>query len=67
MMTNPLRMKSVSKHYRPRFTAWSRKTVRILVILHKRRVRHAAKQLLKTGHRHDQARMDRKITDWDFD
>jgi hypothetical protein len=67
MMTNPLRIKSVAKNYRPRFTAWSRKTVRVLVILHKRRVRHAAKQHLKTGHRHDQARMDRKITDWDFD
>jgi|GEM_PF-5196544 len=67
MMTNPLRMKSVAKSYKPRFTAWSRKTVRTLIILPKRRVRHSAKPLLKTGHHHDQARMESKITDWDFD
>ena len=41
--------------------------VHILIILPKHRVRHAAKQQLKTGYRHDQARMDRKINDRDFD
>jgi len=67
MMTNPLRMKSVGKHYKPRFTCWSRKTVRALVTFHKRRVRHAAKQYLITGHRHDLNRMESRITNWDFD
>jgi hypothetical protein len=67
MLSNPLRMKSVGKAYKPRFAAWGRKTVHKLVILHKRRVRHAAKQYLKTGHPHDLKRMDRKITNWDFD
>lgn len=67
MRTNPLRLKSVGKAYKPRFAAWGRKTVRMMVILHKRRVRHAAKQYLKTGHSHDQKRMESKITNWDFD
>jgi hypothetical protein len=67
MMTNPLRLKSVGKNYKPRVTCWGRKTVRDLVTFHKRRVRHAAKQYLKTGHRHDLVRMDSRITNWDFD
>ena len=67
MRTNPLRLKSVGKAYKPRFAAWSHKTVHLLVILHKRRVRHAAKQHLKTGHAHDEKRMESRITNWDFD
>jgi hypothetical protein len=67
MMTNPLRMKSVGKNYKPRFARWRRKTVRAMVTFYKRRVRHAAKQYLKTGHAHDLKRMDSRITNWDFD
>ena len=67
MISNPHRLNSVGKAYKPRFAAWGRKTVRRLVIFHKRRVRHAAKQFLKTGHAHDLKRMYSKITNWDFD
>jgi hypothetical protein len=67
MNMNPLRLKSVGKSYKPRFAAWGRKTVRDMVTFHKRRVRHAAKQYLKTGHRHDLVRMQSRITSWDFD
>jgi hypothetical protein len=67
MRTNPLRLKSVGKAYKSRCAAWCHKTVHLLVILHKRRVRHAAKQYLKTGHAHDEKRMESRITNWDFD
>lgn len=67
MAMNPLRLRCVAKRYKPRVTAWSRRTVREVVTLHKRKVRHAAKQYLKTGHRHDLDRMSMKITDWHFD
>jgi hypothetical protein len=67
MRTNPLRMKSVGKAYKPVHAAWSHKSVRMMVIFHKRRVRHAAKQYLKTGHAHDEKRMESRITNWDFD
>jgi len=38
-----------------------------MVRFHKRRVRHAARQFLKTGHIHDLNRQASRITDWDFD
>ncbi len=67
MHTNPYRMKSVGKHYKPRFARWSRASVRAMVTFHKRRVRHAARQYLKTGRLHDRDRMESRITNWDFD
>ena len=45
----------------------TRKTVREAIILHKRRVRHAAKQHLKTCSLRDWNRMHVMITNWDFD
>jgi len=43
------------------------KSVRESIILHKRRVRHAAKQYLKTRSLRDWNRMHEMITNWDFD
>ena len=57
----------VSKNYKPRVTCWNRKTVRAIIKLHKRSVRHAAKQYLKTGHWRDLKRAQKQITNWDFD
>jgi hypothetical protein len=62
-----MRINSIGKSYKPKFACWGKKAVRAIVKFHKRMVRHAAKQYLKTGHRHDSDRMDRKLTDWDFD
>jgi 3-dehydroquinate synthetase len=67
MFSNPVRMKTVGRFYKPRFVAMKRESVRQAVTLHKRRVRHAAKQYLKTGILHDLNRMSGMITDWDFD
>lgn len=67
MNTNPNRLKSVGEHYKPRFARWSRASVRAMVIFHKRRVRHAARQYIRTGHLHDLNRMESRITNWDFD
>ncbi len=62
-----MRFNSIGKDYKPKFTVWRKTTVRAMVMLHKRRVRHAAKQYLKTGHLRDFNRMVRKLTNWDFD
>ncbi len=62
-----MRINSVGKDYRPKFAAWSRKTVQAMVVFHKRMVRHAARQYLKTGHMGAFNRMVRKLTRWDFD
>jgi hypothetical protein len=67
MFSNPVRMKPVGRFYKPRFVAMRRETVRQMVTFHKRKVRHAAKQFLKTGSRHDWNRMSEQITNWDFD
>jgi hypothetical protein len=62
-----MRITNVAKAYKPRFVAMKKKTVREFVILHKRKVRHAAKQYLKTGNQRDYDRMAQKLTNWDFD
>ncbi len=62
-----MRLNSIGKDYKPKVTAWRKQTVRAFVIFHKRMVRHAAKQYLKTGHLRDFNRMLRKLTNWDFD
>ena len=62
-----MRLNSIGKDYKPKFTCWRKETVRAIVIFHKRMVRHAAKQYLKTGHLRDFNRMVRKLTNWDFD
>jgi hypothetical protein len=62
-----MRINSIGKSYRPRFAAWSKKAISTIVKAHKRMVRHAGKQYLKTRHPHDFERMSRKLTDWDFD
>ena len=58
---------NIGLSYKPRFVAMKKKTVRKYVTLHKRMVRHAAKQLIKTRRQRDYDRMVRKLTDWDFD
>jgi hypothetical protein len=67
MISGQARIKSVGLYHRPRFVAMSRQSVRECVTLHKRRVRHAAKQYLKTGSLRDWNRMNEMITNWDFD
>jgi hypothetical protein len=67
MMSGPVRLKSVGLHYKPRCAAVSQKTVREMITFHKRHVRHAAKQYLRTGTLGDWNRMHRQITNWDFD
>jgi hypothetical protein len=67
MSSNPLRMKTVGRAYKPRWVCMKQKTVREMVTLHKRRVRHAAKRYLKTGSLGDWNRMNRQITNWEFD
>jgi len=67
MLSGPQRLKSVGCGYKPRCVAMSQKTVREFIILHKRRVRHAAKQYLKTCSPRDWNRMHEMITNWDFD
>ena len=67
MLSGPLRLKSVGYGYKPRCVAISQKSVRESIILHKRRVRHAAKQHLKTRSLRDWNRMHEIITNWDFD
>jgi hypothetical protein len=62
-----VRYNNITKAYKPRVTAWKKKTVHDIVVAHKRAVRHAAKQYLQTGHRHHLDRMFRKLTNWDFD
>jgi len=67
MMSGPLRLKSVGCGYKPRCVSMKQKTVRETIILHRRRVRHAAKQYLKTHSLRDWNRMHEMITNWDFD
>jgi len=67
MLSGPLRLKSVGYCYKPRCVAMKQKSVRESIILHKRRVRHAAKQYLKTRSLRDWNRMHEMITNWDFD
>jgi len=67
MISGPTRMKSVGLYCKPRCVAMSRETVRECIILHKRRVRHAARQYLKTGSLKDWNRMNEMIANWDFD
>jgi hypothetical protein len=58
---------NIGMSYKPRFVAMKKKTLRNYVILHKRMVRHAAKQFLRTRRQRDYDRMVRKLTDWDFE
>ena len=67
MFSNPVRIKAVGRFYKPRHVCMKRETVRQMITLHKRKVRHAAKQYLKTGSLHDLNRMNEQITNWDFD
>ena len=67
MFSNPVRMKAVGRLYKPRFVAMKRQSVRQMITFHKRKVRHAAKQYLKTGSLHDLNRMNEQITNRDFD
>ena len=62
-----MRSYNVAKHYKPRWTIWSPKSVAEDVKLHKRRTRRAYKQYLKTGTQKDFDRSQRLITNWDFD
>jgi hypothetical protein len=66
-MSRTGRRSTVNKRYKPRFAAWSRKTVRRMITFHKRTVRHAAKRFLRTGSRRDFRSMTRMISNWDFD
>ena len=67
MMSGPLRLKSVGCGYKPGCMAMKQKTVRETIILHKRRVRHAARQYLKTCSLRDWNRMHEMITSNDSD
>jgi hypothetical protein len=67
MTSGPLRLRSVGFGYKPRCVAMKQKTVRETIILHKRRVRHAARQYLKTCSLRDWNRMHEMITNNDFD
>ncbi len=67
MISGPQRLKSVGLHYKPRWVAMKQKTVRQVVTLHKRRVRHAAREFLRSGSRGAWNRMHSMITNWDFD
>ena len=67
MHSNPQRLKSVALRPKPRCVAMKRRTVESLIRMHKRKVRHAAKQFLKTRSRRDWNRSGRILTRWDFD
>jgi len=62
-----MRIHNIGASYKPKFVAMKKTTLRKWVMFHKRMVRHAAKQYLKTGRQRDFDRMLRKLTDWDFD
>lgn len=57
----------LAKHYKPKWTIWRHKTVRQLATAHKRRVRRASKQYLRSGDIRIGNRAARMLTNRDFD
>ena len=58
---------SIAKDYKPKWTIWSHREVREVVVRHKRYVRRQFKLFLRTGDKRHYERSCRLLTSYDFD